>query len=446
MTLRYKEANFPVDYRQAEVGQIMGAIYKWRGIAVNGLAGMGKSNVVRFVVSQPQARRRYLQERADDFAFVHIDCAGLVSGHELDLLSELLLQLRSIRGGADPTDLPADSRGLRWAVREQVLALPPELTLVVTFDYFDEAAVTADHTFFNFLFHLRNSRPMGNLAYIFATRRPVKSFFELHELLDDSCIIGPFNHTDALESLRRDEARLGCSFAADHRARLIDCTGGHPGFLKNAAELVAADQADLAQPDETLARQLLTAEKIRRLADELWLDLTPAEQDVLLGAAHNPLAADTPAAVWLHRFGLLKSHNKQLVVFCPLFGAFIRQFKLPQTSGVRLTTVTPKQVHLKTVAGEEQLTLSPLLFALLLALAQLPSGEILSPDALITQIYGPTAAGVSNAALSQLIKRLREALDPPIRRLIDDPDFTCVETIRDVGYRLSTGCTASRPQ
>jgi DNA-binding response OmpR family regulator len=124
---------------------------------------------------------------------------------------------------------------------------------------------------------------------------------------------------------------------------------------------------------------------------------------------------------------------------------FIRQCKAPPTGAVQITAVFPNQVRIKTAAGEEQRTLSPLLFALLLAFAQSRPGEILSTDSLIAQIYGPEAAGVSNAALSQLVKRLREALDPPIRRLLDDPAFTCVETIRDVGYRLTAGCTASPP-
>jgi hypothetical protein len=62
--LLYKEADFPADYRAAEVGQIMAALYRRRSIAITGLAGMGKSNIVRFIVSHPEVRSRYLQERA----------------------------------------------------------------------------------------------------------------------------------------------------------------------------------------------------------------------------------------------------------------------------------------------------------------------------------------------------------------------------------------------
>ncbi|MBN1993958.1 MAG: winged helix-turn-helix domain-containing protein [Anaerolineae bacterium] len=444
MTLFYKEASFPADYREAEVGQIMNALYKLRSIALNGLAGMGKSNVVRFVVSHPQVKPRYLKERPANFVFIHLDCAGLGDGSEIELLSELLLQLRATVSTPSDAPLPADGRNLRRALKEQLLALPPALTPVVAFDYFDEAAAATDHTFFNYLFFLRNCRPQGNLAYIFVTRRPVGSFFELHELLDETCFIGPLNTKDALESLQRDEARLGHTFDPYQRTRLLDCTGGHPGFLKNAIELAAAS-LDLRRPEETLARQLLQWDNIKRLAEELWADLTPAEQETLLAAAQNPLPAALPETVLLERFGLLKLHQGRLVIFCPLFAMFIRQFKAPPSGAVQITAVFPNQACLKTAAGEEQLTLPPLLFALLLAFAQSRPAEILPTDSLVTQIYGPEAAGVSNAALSQLVKRLREALDPPIRLLLDDPTFSCVETIRDVGYRLTAGCTASPP-
>ena len=56
---------------------------------------------------------------------------------------------------------------------------------------------------------------------------------------------------------------------------------------------------------------------------------------------------------------------------------------------------------------------------------------------MIRRVYGDEAAGVTNAALSQLVKRLRGALDPRVRGMMDDPGYTCVETIRDVGYRLN---------
>ena len=55
MPLTYKEASFPADYRAVEVSQIMSGIHKLRSIAITGLAGMGKSNVVRSLSSSAAA-------------------------------------------------------------------------------------------------------------------------------------------------------------------------------------------------------------------------------------------------------------------------------------------------------------------------------------------------------------------------------------------------------
>jgi hypothetical protein len=435
----FKEAEFPAHYRQVEVGRIMGAVYKSRSIAVTGLAGMGKSNVVRFIVSHPQVRPRYLKERANYCVFVHIDCAGLAQAGEAELLSEISAQLRRDRLTASDLPLLADPANIRSALKEQILSLPPALNLVLVLDGFDEAVTNVGRTFFNYLAHLRNIRPRGNLSYVFVTRRPMGHLYELHELLDDGCTVGPLNRQDALEAIQRDEARLGHVFDAAQRSRLIACSGGHPGFLKNANELLAGGEIDVSLSDAEVARQLLRSERIEHLCEELWNDLTPDEQAALLN-----LTTDIPASLSVkaaHRFleqnGIIVRRRGEAGddIFCPLFAAFVREIKANASGTVRITAVFPHLAFIETAAGKERVMLAPRLFALLLALSE-ARGKVLSSDEIIARVYSDEAAGVSYAALSQLVKRLRGALDPAARRLANDPTYTCVETIRDIGYRL----------
>ena len=440
----YKEAAFPAGYREAEVGQIMTAVYRLRSIAVTGLAGMGKSNVVRFVVSHPQAGPRYLKERAGDYAFVHVDCAGLVTSGEIDILDEFVAQLRA--EGLAPGDAPAfrDLRHARRVLRERILGLDPGRNLVLALDYFDEAAPEVDRSFFNYLFHLRNARPRGNLSYIFVTRRPMVHLYELQELLDEGCVVGPLSASDALDSIRRDEARLGRSFSDAQRRLLIACTGGHPGFLKNGTELLASGDLDAGLPAGEAARQLLRSGRVRNLCRELWNDLTPPEQAILLQVAGGTLASGAghgASVAFLEKSGVLVRQGggrggPGLAVFCPLFQTFVQEQESAAAGSVRIEAVFPNRARIETLHGEDEVTLSPRLFALLSALAE-GRGQALPVDELIAQVYGPEAAGVSNAALSQLVKRLRGALNPHVRRRIGDPSYTCVETIRDVGYRFN---------
>ena len=438
----YKEAEFPADYREAQVGQVMRALYKQRSITISGLAGMGKSNLVRFIVSHPHVRARYLKERADAYAFVHVDCAGLASGDEAEILQEIAIQMGReglLAGAAQPAQVPGS---MRRVLKEHILSLEANLNLVLVLDYFDEAVATLDKSFYNYLFHVRNARPKANLSIILAARRPPGFLYELQELFDDDCLVGPLGDKDALESLRRDEARLGCRFDAAQRRQLMACTGGHPGFLKNAAELLASREIDGNSPLEELARQLLQAGKVRRLCQELWEDLTPPEQKVLLDVARGlprPAAIDGARVAYLEQSGLLvRGAGQAAAIFCPLFAAFVAGLAAAAPGVVRISAVFPNQARIQSAAGEQRITLSPKLLALLQALAQTP-GEVLPTDQLIGQVYGDEAAGVTNAALSQLVKRLRGALDGPIQRLTGDPSYISVETVRDVGYKLRAG-------
>jgi hypothetical protein len=136
MALIYKEASFPPDYREAQVRQIMGAVYRLRSIAITGLAGMGKSNVVRFIVSHPQVRPRYLKERANDYAFVHVDCAGLANSDEAEVLGAIVAELHRDGMSADNAPLPQASGPIRHILKEHILGVEPNLNLVLVLDYF----------------------------------------------------------------------------------------------------------------------------------------------------------------------------------------------------------------------------------------------------------------------------------------------------------------------
>jgi hypothetical protein len=342
-------------------------------------------------------------------------------------LTEIGIQLH--REGISTGGLDLETaHATRRLLRDHILSMDPDLYLVIVLDYFDEAAATLDKSFFDYLFHLR--RPMGHLG-------------ELHELLDDSVSVGPLSRRDALDSIRRDERRLGHRFETAEREALIACTGGHPGLLKNGSELLSSGGADASLSTEALAGQLLQSEKVRNLCLELWSDLTAAEQDILRHLAQGDglsrSAGETETAT-LEASGIVVRTESQagpgVQVFCPLFEAYVRKI-LPTGSGaVRLTAEFPNRARIETPAASESITLSPKLFALLLALTE-ARGQVLSTDEIISRVYEGEAAGVTNAALSQLVKRLRGILDPRVRSMIDDPTYTAVETVRNVGYRFN---------
>ena len=321
MMLLYKEATFPVHYREAQVRQIMTAVYRLRSIMLTGAAGMGKSNVIRFILSHAGARAVYLQERADDYVFVQVDGAGLGEANEVAVLREIAVELE--RAGLMPPlgTTPADE--IRRAFKARWLRLDPHLNVVIVFDEFDAVAARLNKEFFNYLAHLRNVRPRGNVSYLFVTRRPVGDLGGLQELLDDDCTIGPFDRRDALDAIQRDELRLDRSFSPGERDQLIAVSGGHPGFLKNLCELAGSGRLDLQRPLSEIAAQAGQSEKIKSLCRELWNDFTVVEQAVLSRAAcGTPAQQPTPdpATRWLQQCGLLvELTSHETALFSPLF-------------------------------------------------------------------------------------------------------------------------------
>ena len=89
---------------------------------------------------------------------------GLARGDEDEILAETLAQL--VREGWSHRPAGIARPGANSSGRDPFL--DPELHLVVALDDLDQAEARHSRPFHNFLAHLRNCRPKGNLSYILA--------------------------------------------------------------------------------------------------------------------------------------------------------------------------------------------------------------------------------------------------------------------------------------
>jgi hypothetical protein len=423
-----KEAFFPVTYRAAQVQAIMDAVARRRSIAVYGLAGMGKSNLLRFLASHLRLKAHYLKEQAEQFQFVSVDC-NLSDAHTADgLLRELDFQLE--RGGLALDRAVSTNLAPRQAIRLRLEATDPAHVIVLLVDPLDAAFAQFEHSFWAYLRGLRDVQ--GNVVYVLGARRPPPPLRELQELLTEACWVTPLTRQDALDSLARDAKRLRTAFAPRDRALLIGLSGGHPGLLKNCAELAGRGTVSLRQPVETVTRAFLACETIQEVCRDLWSDLS-MEWKTLQGLALNvsPVSADDRALDFLQRAGVIHTTRVAYEIVSPLLRAYIVS-NLPRVIHVRVGA--SGEVMLESWQGAQRLKVGDSAFRLLRAFAQQPTQ--IQTRAQLARVLALGDPHYSDEAVMAHVKRLRKILNDALRPLIGTEHFSAIVPARKQGYRL----------
>ncbi|MBL8096522.1 MAG: winged helix-turn-helix domain-containing protein [Anaerolineales bacterium] len=262
---------------------------------------------------------------------------------------------------------------LRAGVAAHLKSGPGRLTLVI--DRFEAVAGSAAGP-------LRALRDLHKyrLSYAIGLRRPMDATNELAELFFGTTLwLGPLSEADAAWTIDRFCARRGLKWPQATITRLQQISGRYPSFLRAACE---AHAADVALDPLALAGH----PAVRARLNEFWAD-QPTE-DELLACALLPLppiaqrAGETPAAT-----------------------AF-------------------DDIHL--TAKESQL----------LNYLRARPGAVCTKDELIRAVWPEDAVftqGVRDDALAQLVRRLREKIEP------DPASPRHVLTSPGRGYRFSAG-------
>ncbi len=427
----YKEASFSSHYRAAQVQQIMDALARVRSIAVYGLAGMGKSNIFRFLVAHPQVKIRYLGKDAARFEFVFVDC-NLCDARSADaILQEVDAQLERVGIHIPQNAAHAYNHSCRQSIRARLEAVDPARVVVILLDPLDETFQVVENHFWTYLRALRDLS--GNVVFVLGARRPPLPLRELQELLTEACWVTPLSKQDAYDSLARDAKRLGAQFSEKTRAQLFELTGGHPGLLKNAAEWISRLQLAPAARRETLVQELLSSEVIQEVCRDLWSDLMP-EWNALQRLAVNAstASADTRTLDFLQRAGIVKSQPRGIEIFSPLFAAYI-QAQMPRVARIRVGS--NYTVEMETSRDAHSFRLSEGLFLLLRALAQQPTHELTLAQ--LSRVLYAGEPRYSAQALAAQMRRLRNALNQELRPALQDDAFNALLPERKQGYRLN---------
>lgn len=92
-------AEFPVTYRQELVGTILGWVRVGESGSVVGMSGAGKSNLLGFLASRPDATQPYLGDAVTDTCFLLLDANLLPALTPTAFYREMLMSLQRQRSG-----------------------------------------------------------------------------------------------------------------------------------------------------------------------------------------------------------------------------------------------------------------------------------------------------------------------------------------------------------
>ena len=224
-------------------------------VAVVGLSGSGKSNLLAFLASQ---------QPVTNLIFVMVDCNRL---EECSVAALFRLIYNSL-------DEPDESHGLlgelEKAVSHQLQQSSAGLCLL--FDRFDILAAPGVASMYGNLRALRDAHKYA-LTYVTATRHTLNPRTELAELFYARTLwLGPLSEGDALWSVKTYAARLGLTWDEAVIYSLITLTAGYPALLRAACEAYA-DGCSLQ------VTALVRHPAVQRRVAEFWAD-DPGEAEL----------------------------------------------------------------------------------------------------------------------------------------------------------------------
>lgn len=360
--------SYPSDYRSREVRQIAAAVQAGESAALIGLSGSGKSNLMGFIANRLGQDRTLPDVPAHHPAFLLVDCNRLAEP-SVEGLFQLILEALGSNSGE------VTFQSVEAAVEKH---LEKSSSLCILLDRYDALGISSEHNPSRkaIASNLRALRDMHkyDLTYVIASRRPPDQLDELAELFYAHTLwLGPLNEQDARWNISRYAKRKNLDWPETDFRRILQLSGGYASLLRAVCEAHAANcPLELEQIQQHPA--------VQRRVDEFWAD-QPSQADLVAsGLSGHPLL----------------SHRQPLQTF--------------DTS--QLT------------AKENQLW----------AYLQAHPDQVCEKDDLIQAVWPEDVIferGVRDDSLAQLIRRLREKIEP----VPSSPQH--IQTIPGRGYRFT---------
>jgi DNA-binding winged helix-turn-helix (wHTH) protein len=440
--------------RAKDLAYIVDCIRRGECCAVVGPSNTGKSLLLRSLLTD-EVRQRCSRTETPPVA-VFVDC--LAAGDSAHAFYELLLSrvAEEVETSGAPdaviralTDLHREvlhsttevatrslfDSGLRELHRRS------DVALVLILDEFDDVFRALPPWPFRQLRALRDG--LGHrLCYVPATSRRLErvrsgdeTTYEFEELFHlTTRILRPLSREDARHLVAYLSSRQGTAPGEEWASLTIDLCGGHPGLLKRVYNVLATVQPELTSATpQAAAAELVGTAPIQHECQRLWDELEAEEQAGLLMLVKGGEPALIPQQrEALEAKGLTAERETGgLSVFSPIVEAFVRSQSTVRSPAKRLGVhCNPETGQIWVDDREVTLELSEPQRMLVRFLYK-QSGKTCSQDEIAGEVWG-TGEGVSSGAIYELIKRVRQKLEPDWKH----PRY--IVTVQGKGYRLET--------
>lgn len=423
---------YSAHYREPEVRTIAGWIEAGESGAVVGLAGAGKSNLLKFLCAYPNAFNQYFADPGQAVVPVPVDLNNLPA---YDISTFYRLILRSFfeaEKAFDPKlrkpivefyrdNMKAQDPFLpQSALRELFFLLQAEqVKVVLILDRFDRFCEVATPQMFDTLRGFRDTFKQ-NLSYIIGLRYEVdylpqlEKLGELHELLDlHTCWVQPLRENDARRFIQ-EEVKTASELPTDIEIEtIVKLTGGYPALLKATCYWwrTTANQPDA----ESWPAALRQEQSIQNRLTELWSDLTQEEQLALSDLAKEYTNASSKqdadnhhqhALTRLAAKGLCQYHGDTWSINGLLLKDFAGDIKEQALGRIWLDEQSNTFWQ-----GSTQLDLSPQQQAILYYFMENAHRRLTKTD-LIMHLWPDEWEEVDETRLYTLVRQLRRKLDP----------------------------------
>ena len=328
---------FGSHYRQDEISLVCRHALSGESLCFVGVAGTGKSNMLKYLRDDRENKRQYLGDAVDRVHFPMVDTT-VWEGTPLSLWRLMLDALETLLAPLSPPPLgsrpgPRTEEGqvmgcieqrLTWACQElgqQVMFL---------FDDFDRAFVSGPLSMLEQLNRLRGGN-RERLSYCVFTRKLPHILGREHNLAGQCKFydllrhniyaLGLYTEEDARLMLRHLNAVAGAPLSRTQLRQIEELAGGHARLLKVLFDLWAATPPPAIDTTAYLASQPDVEQECRRILDGLHRH----EQEVARRLARGTATGEDQAVVdHLARRGLLV-RGSGIRWFSPLFERFLRR-------------------------------------------------------------------------------------------------------------------------